>query len=126
MSGSSGRVDYGQASFPHAAMPFADTLNGGACVLEIESNRLDLKWICADGKIRDHFTMMKNVNKRTTVHLKKGESATLTASFVGEYEWNNKQNSRSIKVSPPGGTSKFTVRDKYHCIEDTFEIIVGK
>jgi hypothetical protein len=31
--------------------------------MEVDGNKLDVKWICADGKIRDHFTMMKDVEK---------------------------------------------------------------
>ena len=32
-------------------------------MLEVQGNRLDLKWICSDGEIRDHFTMMKDVER---------------------------------------------------------------
>ena len=32
-------------------------------MLEIEGDKLDLKWICSDGEIRDHFTMLKDVTK---------------------------------------------------------------
>ena len=41
----------------------ADDEVGGAVMLEVEGNRLDLKWICSDGKIGNHFTMMKEVSK---------------------------------------------------------------
>jgi hypothetical protein len=127
VSGSSGRVDYGQRSFPHDAMPFADTLNGGACILEVESNRLDLKWICADGKIRDHFTMMKNVNSRSVIKIRKGEKATLKASWIGDYNWQGMNTkTRSIEVKPAAGTTTYTVNDPHGCIHDTFEVQVIK
>src|SRR6188508_956154 len=127
VSGSSGRVDYGQRSFPHDAMPFADTLNGGACILEVESNRLDLKWICADGKIRDHFTMMKDVNSRSVIKIRKGEKATLKASWIGDYNWQGMNTkTRSIEVKPAAGTTTYTVNDPNGCIQDVFEVQVIK
>ncbi|WP_254488727.1 hypothetical protein, partial [Salmonella enterica] len=52
VSGSAGKLGGKQPSFPHDAMYFSDADHGGASMLEIEDNRLDLKWICADGEIR--------------------------------------------------------------------------
>ncbi len=127
VSGSAGRVDYGQTSFPHAAMPFSDTIIGGASILEVDGNRLDLKWICADGKIRDHFTMMKNVNKKTIIKIRKGQTATLKASYVGEYNWKGMDaKTRFVDVKPPVGVSTYTVNDSYHCMQDIFEVQVSK
>ena len=97
--------------------------SGGTNIIEVRDNRLDVKWICEDGVVRDQFTMMKNVNKGSVINIKKGQSVTLTASFVGNYEWNNKQKTRSIKVSP-AVTSTYSVQDKYGCIQDRFEVIV--
>ncbi len=111
--------------FPTRAMYYSNDSDAGAGMLEVRGNRLDFRWICADGVIRDQFTMMKNVNRETTIYLKKGQSTTLTASFVGEYEWSNRANTKSIKITPPRGVSRFTVRDKYHCVVDTFEVIVS-
>ena len=59
VTGSAGKLGGEQVSFPHNAMYFSDATHGGASILEISGNRLDFKWICADGVIRDHFTMMK-------------------------------------------------------------------
>ena len=108
-------------------MPFADTLNGGACILEVESNRLDLKWICADGKIRDHFTMLKDVNRKSIIRIRKGQTATLKASWIGEYNWQGiNAKTRSIEVKPVIGVTTYTVKDPYGCIQDTFEVQVIK
>ena len=95
-------------------------------MLEVNANRLDLKWVCADGVVRDQFTMMKNVNKRSTIRLKRGESTTLTASFVGNYKWSSGKNTRSIVVSPPVGKSTYTVKDEFSCVEDSFEVTVER
>ncbi|HEX7846250.1 MAG TPA: metallophosphoesterase family protein, partial [Chitinophagaceae bacterium] len=127
VSGSAGRVDHGQASFPHDALPFADTAIGGASILEIEGNRLDLKWICADGKIRDRFTMMKNVNKKTVIKIKKGQTASLKASWVGEYSWKGvNAKTQSVDVKPTATVSTYIVSDPYSCIQDVFEVHVSK
>jgi predicted phosphodiesterase len=113
-----------QPEWPHNAMYYADSIHGGANLLEVNGNRLDLKWICEDGVIRDQFTIVKNVNKNFVIHLKKGQSIALTASFVGDYEWNTKQKTRTIRITPSSRTSEYTVHDKYLCLRDTFRIIV--
>jgi acid phosphatase type 7 len=127
LSGSAGRIDHAQASFPHDAMPFASVSIGGASILEVEGNRLDLKWIQADGKIGDHFTMMKDVNKKNVLNVKLGDPVSLTASYVGEYQWKGlNQTSRTIVVKPGLGISKYSVKDPKGCLEDTFEVHVTK
>ena len=60
VSGSAGKLGGRQTTYPHHAMYFSDETHGGASILEINGNRLDFKWICADGIIRDRFTMLKN------------------------------------------------------------------
>lgn len=71
VSGSSGAQGGRQATWPHRAMYYSNNEIGGAVVLEVKGNRLDLKWICADGRIGDHFTMMKDVSKSDEKKLKK-------------------------------------------------------
>jgi len=125
VTGSSGALDYSQKAFPHNAMQYSDVSVGGSCILEIESNRLDLKWLCADGSIRDHFTMMKNVNRQTFISLKKGLTATLKASFVGSYQWSiENKTARTIEVTPSLGKTVYTVSDPYTCIKDSFIVTV--
>jgi len=122
VSGSAGQLGGQQPGYPHDAFPYSDATHGGSSLLEVEGNRLDLKFICADGVIRDHFTMMKDVSKHQVIQLKKGQSATLTASFVGNYQWSSgKETTRSIQVSPKKN-SIYTVKDPSNCIKDTFEI----
>jgi hypothetical protein len=59
VSGSAGKLGGQQATFPHNAMYFSDAEHGGASMLEITGDRLEFKWICADGVVRDRFTMMR-------------------------------------------------------------------
>jgi 3',5'-cyclic AMP phosphodiesterase CpdA len=128
VSGSSSYAGKPEASFPHAAMQYSNAANTGAGILEVQGNRLDFKWICADGIIRDRFTMMKDVNKRSTIHLKNGESVTLTASFISDkYTWSNDQKEeRTIQVTPPPGKTTYTVKDQFSCLKDVFEVEVSK
>jgi 3',5'-cyclic AMP phosphodiesterase CpdA len=126
VTGSAGQLGPRKESFPHNAYYYSNNDIGGAAMLEVNANRLDLKWICADGVVRDQFTMMKNVNKKSAVRLKRGDSTTLTASFVGNYKWNSNKTTRSIVVSPPVGKSTYLVKDEFSCVQDTFEVTVSK
>jgi len=126
VSGSAGKLGGKQKSFPHDAMYFSDADHGGASILEVEDNRLDLKWICADGQIRDQFTMMKNVNKHQVIQLKKGEKKTLTASFIGKYTWSSSPSSERSLVVSPDQDRIYSVTDEFQVIKDTFEVHVSK
>lgn len=96
-------------------------------MIEVTGSRMELKWICSDGVIRDHFVMMKDVDKRTVIKSKKGEAVTLTASFEGPCRWNkSKETGRSIQVTPGIGRTVYEVRDRYGCLKDSFEINVSK
>jgi len=59
VSGSAGKLGGQQTEFPHNAMYYSDADHGGACILDVQDNRLELKWVCADGEIRDQFTIIK-------------------------------------------------------------------
>jgi hypothetical protein len=66
LSGSAGKLGGKQAAYPHNAIYFSDADHGGSCVIDVLDNRLELKWICADGEIRDQFTMMKEPDKNVS------------------------------------------------------------
>jgi hypothetical protein len=124
VSGSAGQLGGKQRSFPHDAMFFSDADHGGACIIEVTNNRLDWKWICADGVIRDHFTMMKNVNTHSVIHARKGEPVILTASFVGKYHWNKSgETGQSLTVRPASGKTIYTVSDEFGNLQDSFEVL---
>ena len=59
VSGSAGKLGGTQSSFPHNAMFYSDATHGGVSYIEVTGNRLSFKWICADGVIRDEFTILK-------------------------------------------------------------------
>jgi hypothetical protein len=124
VSGSASRsgVDV-NSSFPHSALPFA-TRDGGMFYLEVEDNRLDAKFINEDGDVYDQFTLLKEVNKTQTVSVVSGDAVTLTASWIGEYDWSNGATTRSITVAPNSNIA-YTVTDNKNCLSDVFSISVG-
>ncbi len=127
VTGSAGAQGGRQDTYPHDAMYYSYNSLGGASILEVEGNRLELKFIAADGVLRDHFTMMKDVNKTTSITVKKGERVTLKASYVGKYKWNKgSETTRSIEVVPPAGKTRYEVQDPYSCIRDIFDVQVAK
>ena len=127
VTGSAGKLSPTQTTYPHDAMVYSNAEVGGASMIEVRGNRLDFKWICADGVVRDQFTMMKNITQKTVMKEKKGKTITLTASFVGDYQWSpGGQKTRSIQVIPPVGKSTYTVKDTRNCISEVFEIQVAK
>jgi acid phosphatase type 7 len=59
VTGSAGKLGGMQKTFPHKAMYFSDAKHGGVSYIEVSGSRLMFKWICADGIVRDQFTMIK-------------------------------------------------------------------
>jgi hypothetical protein len=121
VAGSAGQVGGMQASFPHDAMYYSNATDGGSFILDVEENRLDGKWLCGDGSIRDKFTMFKDVNRVTTYYIDTTQSATLNASWPGRYTWSNGDTLRAITVSPTVNTT-YWVKDQFNCVADTFKI----
>ena len=122
--GSSGQIGGVNPGFPQKAMYYSDADRGGSMLLEVEGNRLDAKWIAADGQVRDKFTIEKNVSKRKLINLEYGSSTTLTPSYVGNYEWNTGAKTKTITVSPKIH-SDYIVRDEFNCVADTFNVRVS-
>ncbi len=128
VSGSAGQLGTQQKSFPHDAMYYSNSTEGGAALIEVNHNRLDLTWICADGLVRDHFTMMKNVNKKMDINVKEGESVSLEASYEGSYQWNQGINktTKKIAIKPSLGNTIYKVSDPHSCLTDEFKVHVTK
>ncbi|MGN7824108.1 metallophosphoesterase [Chitinophaga sp. 22536] len=127
VAGSAGQVGGTSSSFPHASSYYANATTGGSLVLEIEGNRLDAKFIAADKTIKDRFTMMKDVNKTTVVNATAGQPLTLSASWPGNYKWDDGSSSRTRTVTP-NSTTVYTVSDNATptiCVTDTFKVVTG-
>jgi LysM repeat protein len=124
VAGSAGQLDGSSSGFPHDATYYSDVTNGGALFFEVEDNRLDVKWICTDGVVRDNFTIMKNVNKTNNISIASVTPTQLTASWIGNYSWSTGETTRTITVSPVSNTT-YTVTDGATCLSDVFNITIS-
>lgn len=123
VAGSAGQLGGQQTSFPHDAMFYSDANNGGSLVLDIEKNKLHGTWVCADGVIRDEFTIFKNAGKVKTYTVQPGQSLSLQASWPGSYLWNNGITNKTITVNS-FSNSTYWVKDNFSCVTDTFKLNV--
>jgi 3',5'-cyclic AMP phosphodiesterase CpdA len=121
--GSAGKLEGSSSGYPHNSMSYSNVTNAGSLIIEIENNRLDAKWICSDGVIRDNFTIMKEVNKTNNISIAAGSATTLTASWTGNYLWSTGETSKSITVLP-SADKIYTVTDNFHCLTDRFNVLV--
>jgi methionine-rich copper-binding protein CopC len=124
VAGSAGQLDGTSSGYPHNAMYYSDVSTGGALFFEVEGNRLDAKWVCADNSIRDQFTIMKDVNKTTNLAINSGTPTQISASWTGNYSWNTAESTKTITVAPTVNTT-YTVTDGAGCITDVFNITVN-
>jgi hypothetical protein len=123
VAGSAGADGGVQNGYPHNAMPFSVD-DGGMFYFTVENNRLDGKFIRRDGVIDDQFTIMKDAGKSVTINATPGANTTLTASWVGSYQWSNGATTKSIVVSPNTSTT-YTVSDPSGCITDVYNVNVN-
>lgn len=125
VAGSSGKLGGTSSGYPHQAMHYSNVTIGGALVIEIDNNRLDAKWVCSDGVIRDNFTIVKQVNKKTDTTIAQGSNITLTASWAGNYIWSTGETTRTLNVTPSTNAS-YIVRDNFNCLADTFNVTISE
>lgn len=131
--GSGGRLETGvQTLWPHPAMATStDIARQGSYLIEVEGNRMDIKWVSIDEVpnattdkfVRDKFTIMKDVNlSNETVNSTNGVSTvTLTAPWNGKYLWSNGETTKSITV--PATNTNYTVSDGFtSCLNKTINI----
>ncbi len=123
VSGSAGQLGgTGNAAWPHNAMTYSDDTHGGSFIFQVEGNRLDAKFLCADGVIRDQFTIIKGASKVRTIKITPGQNTVLKASWKGKYAWSHSsETTESVSVSPITNTT-YVVTDEYQCVADTFKI----
>ena len=137
VAGSSGQIGGSAAGYPHDAMYYSNNTNGGSFYFEVDSNRLDAKFLSYSGTggavvpvIRDQFTIFKDVNKTTNYSVATNAPLTLTASWRGTYYWPNNggATTRSVTISnATNGTFSYPVRDANagSCIQDAFTVTVS-
>jgi len=133
VAGSSGQVGGNTGSHPF--FYYTNYSNAGSFYFEVDSNRLDAKFISYTGSgatvaplIRDQFTIFKDVNKTQNLNVTNGSLLTLTASWRGTYNWpnNGAATSQSVTLSNnTNGSFVYTVNDDNNCIQDVFNVTVS-
>ena len=121
-AGSSGKVTGTLTA--HPAM-YAYLYQMGSVVMEVEKNRMDVKFINDSGVESDYFTIDKDmVNAAIDTTIRDGESIALTASWLTDFTWSpGSQTSASITVSP-STTTQYIVTNASACMADTFNVTV--
>jgi hypothetical protein len=134
VAGSSGQVGGSSSGYPHNAMYYSNNSNGGSLYFEVDSNRLDLKFVSYTGTgatptVRDQATIFKDVNKVYNLTVAKNTPSTLTASWRGNYYWPNNGAATTQAVTINNnveGVFAYTVRDASsgNCIQDVYNVTV--
>ncbi|MEP7164495.1 MAG: metallophosphoesterase [Ferruginibacter sp.] len=131
VAGSSGQVGGSQTGYPQDCMYYSNITNGGCLYFEIDSNRLDMKFIsyttAPTPVIRDQFTIFKDVNKVQNINIVKNTPLVLTASWRGSYLWpnNGSVTTQAVTINTASvGTFNYTVRDANSCLKDSFHVVV--
>lgn len=108
---SPGDDDYGDG-FPHNALPFGNDEIGGSFVIEVEGDRLDAKWLCSDGVIRDKFTMFKYGNGSTS----SAKTRTMAANEPVDQQMGEESETIDIYPNPFSGetTLSYSVTEATH------------
>ncbi len=134
VSGSSGKLDkVTRSGYPHDCMHYSNIDDGGCFYFEVDSNRLDAKFISFATAnpsvpiVRDSFTVFKDVNNIREIAVLKDSPLVLSASWRGTYVWPNNGNAVTQSVAPStavAGNFNYVVRDNYSCIKDSFYVTV--
>jgi hypothetical protein len=119
VAGSSGKTSSGSLNHPVMYMGVSDL---GSMVIDVEDNRMDVRFLRENGNIDDYFTIMKDVEKVETKNLFTGQSTTLEASWIGDYQWPNGSTNKTLTYTA-GNDTTIVVTDG-NCLADTFHIIV--
>ncbi len=134
VAGSAGQIGGAAAGYPQNCMYYSNNTNGGCLYFEIDSNRMDVKFISyttgpLTPLVRDQYTIFKDVNKTTNSTVSTNTPSILTASWRGTYYWpHNGATTQSVTVpNAVNGTFNYTVRDANagSCIQDAFNITVS-
>lgn len=59
VNGAGGQIDDQEKGSPLKAAVYYNNSVGGSMILDVAGNRLDAQWICADGVVRDRFSIIK-------------------------------------------------------------------
>jgi len=111
VAGESGKLGTTQSNYPHNSKCFSDSYRAGALFLEIEDNRLTGFYLEEDSLIHDKFTILKNVNRHQNITIFPNQSAVISASWNGTYNWNFNNSHVKSQVVTPFINSQYIVND---------------
>ena len=122
VAGESGKIGTPQASYPHDSKYFSETTRAGALFFEVEGNRLDAFYLEEDSLIHDKFTILKNVNRHQYIPVFANQSLSLSASWIGNYNWLFSGSKSKIETVTYNGDVDYIVNDSLNCLSDTFSL----
>jgi 3',5'-cyclic AMP phosphodiesterase CpdA len=139
VSGSAGKFGHGtQSGYPHNAMFYSSNAFGGVFYIEVDSNRLDAKYVTQNASlpvVRDSFTIFKDVKKFSSYTVAPNSVLNIQSSWKGTYNWYaggtttpNLSAGRSFTVpTNTPGTYRYVVKDFSNntCLKDSFEVVVS-
>lgn len=131
VSGSAGQLGGTTAGYPQNCMYYSDVTNGGCLYFEVDSNRIDVKFIsyatAPTPVVRDQFTIFKDVNKVQDFIIRPNTPLTLGASWRGSYLWpnNGSASTQGVTINTSTvGDYDYIVRDANNCLKDSFHVII--
>jgi 3',5'-cyclic AMP phosphodiesterase CpdA len=135
VAGSAGQVGGTSTGYPHDAMCYSNSTNGGLFYFEVDDNKLEGKFISYNGSnsvspiVRDQFTIMKNVNKIKNVRGLLNAPLTLKASWNEGFFWpatNAVTNSITVPTNVLGNFD-YIVKDApiNNCLKDSFRVVIS-
>lgn len=125
VAGTAGWVGGTKPGYPHNAMVTSNSEDTGALILEVNDNKLELKYLTAKGVVFDQFTIFKDVNKKTQKTIECGELVSFGTSWKGELiSTVGKVENNIVILDSLNKGVQFTVTDKNKCLRDTIQVIV--
>jgi acid phosphatase type 7 len=126
VSGSSSRWGFVSGGYPHNAMVYSNSEEPGASLIEVNGNRLDLKFINIKGDILDKYTLFKNVGKKYELLANCGDEISLNPSFTAAYTFPKDLTvNANLRVDSVYKNLEFTYSDQYKCITDSVKVSVA-
>jgi len=122
--GSAGRLDWNGDPNPHPSSVYSNISIGGSLLFTINDNRLDARWVAADGVILDNFTVFKNVNITEKKTVEYGQNLRLISSWKGSHLWSNGVNNKDFIDFSPRKDTLISVVDSMGFLKDNFQISV--
>jgi acid phosphatase type 7 len=122
VAGTGGKIEGPNGTKPVPASVYNNNEIGGNLIVSVDENRMDVEWLAEDGKVKDRFTMFKAVNKSVKISAEYGQNITLSASWKGNYKWNDKQNASKDLQLRAFKSQDLSVTDSLEALKDNFEI----